>query len=103
MRPRLLGIFLLLMVTACADNYTHDETLAAQKAVEFAEVAFVRHDFDQSYSLLADKARAYVPLDKYKETVLAMHPNGYPLKVVAMGASPVKGEKRVNVAIRGDA
>jgi hypothetical protein len=93
---------LLLSVAGCSENYTHDEKLAAEQAVEFAKVAFIQHDFDRSYLLLADKARAYVPLEKFKEKVTYMHPNGYPLKVAVVAAAPIKGEKIVHVALHGD-
>jgi hypothetical protein len=59
-------------------------------------------DFAAVLNAAYDKARAYVPLDKFKETVTAMHPSGYPIKVTAVGAAAVKGEKVVNVVLRGD-
>ena len=102
MRRILATIGLILCSAGCSENYTHDESLAAKAALEFADVAFVQHDVEKSYLLLADKARAYVPLEKYKETVLSMHTNGYPTKVAAQGAGAVKGVKLVNVALRGD-
>jgi hypothetical protein len=89
-------------LAGCSENYTHDENSAAMRAAEFAEVAFVRHDFDKGYLLLADKARAYVPLEKFKETVIFMHPNGYPAKINVKGAAAIKGEKIVNVFLRGE-
>jgi len=92
---------LLMSLAGCSEKYTHDENSAAMRAVEFAEVAFIQHDFDKGYLLLAGKARAYVPLEKFKETVTFMHPNGYPIKVTAVGAAAIKGEKIVNVALRG--
>ena len=60
---------LLMGLAGCSENYTHDENSAAMRAVEFAEVAFIQHDFDKGYLLLADKARAYVPLEKFREKV----------------------------------
>ena len=96
-----LVLLLLLSLAGCAENYTHDEKLAAEQAVEFAKVAFIQHDFDKSYLLLADKARAYVPLEKFKEKVTFMHPNGYPIKVSIVGAAAVLGEKIVNVLLHG--
>ena len=102
MQRGLASLCLLMMSLAgCSENYTHDENSAAMRAVEFAEVAFVQHDFDKGYLLLADKARAYVPLEKFKEKVKYMHPNGYPIKVTAAGAAAIKGEKIVNVSLRG--
>lgn len=93
---------LLLSLAGCSENYTHDENLAATQAVEFAEVAFVQHDFDRGYLLLADKARAYVPMEKFKEKVTYMHPHGYPIKVSIVSAAPILGEKIVNVRLHGN-
>ena len=93
---------LLITLTGCTENYTHDANLAARRAVEFAEIAFVKHDHEKGYLLLADKARAYVPLEKFKEKVAAIHPNGFPRKVVATGAVPIQGEQIVQVTLRGE-
>jgi hypothetical protein len=102
MQRGLASLCLLMSLVGCSENYTHDENSATMRAVEFAEVAFVQHNFDKGYLLLADKARAYVPLEKFKETVTFMHPNGYPIKMTAVGAAAVKGEKIVNVSLRGN-
>ena len=100
---KLVAVFVLLVnVSGCAENYTHDENSAAKQALQFAEVAFVRHDFQHGWELLADKARAYVPLEKFKETVTGMHPNGYPMRVMVIGTEEIKGEKIVNVLLRGE-
>jgi hypothetical protein len=96
------ALFLLLVLFACTEKFDHDPDLAAKPAVEFAEVAFVRQDFDKSYLLLADKARSYVPADKFKESVLSYHPNGYPSKVTAVSAHPVLDEKIITVSLSGE-
>jgi len=57
---------------------------------------------DKGYALLADKARSYVPPDIFASKVTKMHPNGYPGKVTGAGAVPVKGEKLVQVRVRGE-
>ena len=92
----------LITLTGCAEDYTHDANLATRRAVEFAEIAFVKHDPERGYLLLANKARAYVPMEKFKEKVTAIHPNGYPTKVMATGAVPIQGEKIVQVTLRGE-
>ena len=96
------ALCLLISLVGCSENYTHDENLAAAQAVEFARVAFIQHDFDRGYLLLADKARAYVPLEKFKEKITYMHPNGYPIKVSIAGAAAVTGEKMVAVTLHGN-
>jgi hypothetical protein len=98
----LAALCLLSPLTGCSENYTHDPDLAAQKAVEFAEATFVQRDLKKGYALLADKARAYVPIEKFRETVAAMHNGRYPGKIAVVGAAPIKGEKRVSVILRGE-
>jgi hypothetical protein len=93
---------LLLLSSACAEEISHDEKLATARAVEFAETTFVRRNMDKGYVLLADKARSYVPPNIFADKVTKMHPSGYPDKVAGAGAVPVKGEKIVQVRVRGE-
>jgi predicted ThiF/HesA family dinucleotide-utilizing enzyme len=96
---RLAG--LLIVLTGCAEQFDHDVDLARKGAIEFAEAAFVRRNMDKGHALLADKARSYVPLDKFTEKVKQMHRSGYPDKITALDAVPVKGEKLIHVRLRG--
>lgn len=99
---KLLTVMALLAVmTSCAEQFDHDINLARKGAIEFAEAAFVRRNMDKGYALLADKVRSYVPLDKFTEKVKQMHRSGYPDKITALDAVPVKGEKLVHVRLRG--
>jgi hypothetical protein len=100
---RITSTLLLLMLFGCGENIQHDTDLAARRAVEFAELAFVRQNLEKSHLLLADSARSYVPLDKFRETIVKSHPSGYPTRVTAVRAEPVKGEKAVYVLVRGEA
>lgn len=97
------AIFFLTGMFGCAEKIEHDLELAAKRAVEFAEVTFVRRNLDKGYALLATKARSYVPIEKFNETVSEMHRSGYPVRVTVVGAaSPIPGEKVVNVVLRGE-
>jgi len=98
-------VFLLLLLGAiagCAESFDHDKTLASKRAVEFAEATFVRGNLDQGYAMMADKARSYVPLKIFTDKVNKMHPSGRPGKVAALSAEPVKGEKIMNITVRGE-
>lgn len=95
-------LLLLAMTGGCAEHFDHDTALATKRAVEFAEATFVRGNLDQGYAMLADKARAYVPLNIFADKVKQMHPSGRPSKVAGLSTSPVKGEKLVNVTVRGE-
>ena len=73
----------LIGVMSCTNSIKHDEVLAGKRAVEFAEVAFVRQDVQRAYALLSDRTKGYVPLEKFRETVLRLHPSGHPTSVAA--------------------
>jgi hypothetical protein len=95
-------LLFLVMTGGCAENFDHDTALATKRAIEFAEATFVRGNLDQGYAMLADKARAYVPLNIFADKVKKMHPSGRPTKIASLTAAPVKGEKIVNVTLRGE-
>jgi hypothetical protein len=90
------------MTGGCAETFDHDTALATKRAIEFAEATFIRGNLDQGYAMLADKARAYVPLTIFADKVKQMHPSGRPTKIASLSAAPVKGEKIVNVTLRGE-
>lgn len=93
---------MFVMIAACAESFDHDKALASKRAVEFAEATFVRGNLDQGYSMMADKARSYVPLNIFSDKVNKMHPSGRPSKVASLSAEPVKGERIINVTVRGE-
>jgi hypothetical protein len=90
-----------LLLHACADSFEHDHKLAAKRAEEFAQVAFVRRDFDKGYAMLSDNGKRYVPLEKFKETVAKLHPRTYPVRVTATDYEPMSGEKAIYVYLTG--
>jgi len=101
--PKIAVLLLFLLMTGgCAENVDHDTALATKRAIEFAEATFVRGNLDQGYAMLADKARAYVPLNIFADKVKQMHPSGRPSKIAGLTAAPIKGEKIVNVTLRGE-
>ena len=78
-------LLLFLVITGgCAENFDHDTALATKRAIEFAEATFVRGNLDQGYAMLADKARAYVPLNIFADKVKQMHPSGHPSKIASL-------------------
>jgi len=102
MRRFALILLLLALSSGCAENLDHDTALATKRAIEFAEATFVRGNIDQGYAMLADKARSYVPLNIFADKVNKMHPSGRPNRIAGLSAVPVKGEKLVNVTLRGE-
>ena len=92
-------IFVLIFVTSCQNSVDHDAVLAGKRAVEFARAAFVLQDDAGAYALLADNAKAYVPLAKFKETLARLRPSGRPSKVTATEYEPMPGEKAIYIYI----
>jgi hypothetical protein len=96
------AIFLATCLAGCSEPITHNEEMAAKRALEFAEVALVKQDLDAAYALLSNKAKSYVPVEKFKETIQRLHPNGYPLTVRTTGFKPMTDEKAIYIYLSAD-
>jgi hypothetical protein len=88
--------------TGCSEQIRHNDDLARRRAIEFAEVALVRRDFETGYSLLSSGAKTYVSMEKFKETLTRLHPEGYPSKITATGYKPMFSEKAIYVYLTGE-
>jgi hypothetical protein len=97
MRSLLFGLIVAVGILGCTKPIEHDQALAAKRAVEFAEVSFVKQDLEKGYGLLSDSARRYVPLDKFKETVSRLNPSGRATNVTATEYEPMPGEKAIYI------
>jgi hypothetical protein len=86
----------------CAESFDHDGVSAGNKAVEFAQVSFVKQDFNTGYGLLSDAAKRYVPREKFIETVSRLHPRAKPTTVLAVEYEPMAGEKALYVYLLGE-
>jgi hypothetical protein len=91
-----------LLFYSCAQSFEHDQKLAAKRAVEFARVVFVEREFEKGYALLSDSAKRYVPLEKFKETVIKSHPRTYPITITATDFEPMSGEKAIYIYLTGE-
>jgi hypothetical protein len=101
-RRRLLIIGLLTLVLAsCAGTVKHDETLAAKRAIEFAQFVFIDKNFAKGYELLTDGGKRHLSLEKFKETLTRMHPRSFPTKVTATEFQPMPGEKAIWIYLAG--
>ena len=99
--------FLLLLagagiLFACDRPVEHDPQTAGKRAEEFARVVFVRRDFDRGYAMLSESGKRYVPLEKFKETVIKSHPRNYPARIAATDYEPMAGEKAIYIYISGE-
>jgi hypothetical protein len=98
---RWLTLALLTAFTSCVQSFKHDEVLAAKRALEFAQVVFLDKDLDKGYGLLAPGAKRHIPLDKFKQTITAMHPRSYPDQVTAVEYEPMAGEQAIYIFLTG--
>ncbi len=100
-RSFLTGTILCLCLIGCSP-IKHDEDLAKKRALEFAEVAFVRPNVDQAYAKLSDSAKRYVSLEKFRETLSRLQPDGHPTRVSVTGTKPMFNEKAIYVFLSGE-
>ncbi len=96
-----LAAILCLGIIGCTP-IRHDEALARKRALEFAEVAFVKPNVEQAYAQLSDEAKRHVSLEKFRETLSRLHPDGHPTRVSVTGYKPIFNEKAVYVFLRGE-
>ena len=99
----LIAWVLAISFAACSEPIRHNDELAQKRAIEFAEVALIGRDFDKGYALLSSGAKNHVPVDKFRETLARLHPDGYPTRVTAIGHKPMFNEKAIYVYLSGEA
>jgi hypothetical protein len=98
-----IAIFVAICFIGCSEPIQHNDDLARKRAIEFAEAALVRRDFDKGYSLLSTGAKTHVSIEKFRETLLRLHQDGYPTKITASGYKPMFNEKAIYVYLTGEA
>ena len=92
---------LTLSLASCAGSVKHDETLAARRAIEFAQYVLINKNFDKGYELVSNGGKRHLSLEKFKETVTRMHPRSFPTKVTATEFQPMPGEKAIWIYLAG--
>ena len=100
-RRRLIAMILSLCFIGCSP-ISQDEDLAKKRALEFAEVVFVKHNIEQGYAQLSDAAKRYVSVEKFRETILRLHPDGYPMRITVTGYKPMFNEKAIYIFLSGE-
>ena len=91
----------VLGLAGCAESPKQNENLAAQRAVEFAGIVLVNKDFDRGYELLSDGGKRHISLAKFKETMIRLHPRGFPTNVTAKEYQPMPGENALWIYLNG--
>jgi hypothetical protein len=96
-----IGTVLVIVLAGCAESIKHDEVAAAQGALEFARVVLLEKNPAKGYEMLSEGGKRHVPLDKFKQTIAAMHPRAYPNKMTALEFEPMSGEKAIYIFLTG--
>ena len=91
----------VVWLTGCAESPKQNENLAAQRAIEFARIVLVNKDFDQGYELLSDGGKRHISLAKFQETMIRLHPRGFPTTVTAKEYQPMPGEDALWIYLNG--
>ena len=99
---RFVPLALVIGLMGCKGSIDHDETTAAKSAAKFAQVAFVKRDFENGYALLADSGKRYVSHEKFQETISRLHPKAFPVSVTASEYEPMPGEKAIHIYLAGE-
>jgi len=102
MRYHFFPLAFVAGLMGCAESINHDEVLAGRRAVEFAQVAFVKHDIENGYALLSDSTKRRVSLEKFKEVLSRLHPKAFPTSVTASEYEPMLGEKAIYIYLVGE-
>ncbi len=98
-------LVLVFLIGCTVTAIYHDEDMAAKSAIEFARLAFVKQDIQNSYSLISDNAKKTVTLEKHSQALSKMHPSLYPISLTAEEYEPIlgkKGIKGMNVFLYGE-
>ena len=91
----------VVWLTGCAESTKQNENLAAQRAIEFAGIVLINKDFDQGYELLSDGGKRHISLAKFKETMIRLHPRGFPSTVTAKEYQVMPGEYALWIYLDG--
>ena len=100
-RQCLIATILSLGFIGCSP-IKHDEDLAKKRALEFAELVFVRQNIEQGYAQLSDAAKRYVSAEKFRETISRIHSDGYPTRITVTGYKPMLNEKAIYIFLSGE-
>jgi hypothetical protein len=92
----------VVWLTGCAKSTKQDESVAAQRAIEFARIVLVNKDFDQGYELLSDSGKRHISPAKFRETMIRLHPRGFPTGVTAKEYQPMPGENALWIYLSGE-
>jgi hypothetical protein len=103
MKKIISATFTLVFLTSCTVTViSHDEDMAAKSAIEYARVALVKQDIQNSYSLISDNAKKTVSFENYSQVLSKIHTSLYPISLTAEEYEPIPGKKGMDIFLYGE-
>ena len=96
------ALALVFLISCTTTIISHDVDMAAKSAIEFSKVALIKHDIQNSYTLLSDNMKKTIPLEKYSQVISQIHPSLFPLSLTAEEFEPIPGQKGMNIFLHGE-
>lgn len=103
MKKLVLYSAMLLSLLGCKPTVRvihHDEDMAADRALEFAETAFVQQDYEKAYRLLTKEGK--LTFQKFRNVIGQMHTNSFPTTIKAVEYEPMPGQKAMSIFLYGE-
>ncbi|HTM56750.1 MAG TPA: hypothetical protein VL175_22145 [Pirellulales bacterium] len=94
----------LSICASCVPTFSHQHhspDLAALKAQEFADTAFVKRDYKAAYGLCAPETRAAVSYPAFEAELAKLHQDEFPSRVEATEFEPLPGQAAMNIFLIG--
>lgn len=96
----LLGLWSLVLVS-CVQVIQHNQDLAAANALEFAKAAFIERNTEKAYPLLSKEAQKVLSSQQFSESLMRLHPSGWPSRVTANEYEPIPGQRGRHIYLSG--
>lgn len=79
----------------------HDLDQARSVVREFITRACVERRSERAYTLVSNRMKQYVEIDKFHDAITNLHPDGFPSAVMVSEYEPVLGKRALNVFATG--
>ncbi len=100
-----LSLVLMIALTGCRKviKFTHSPAMAARRAEQFANTAFIERNLTAAYGLMSENGKSSLPFERFQDVVLKMHESNYPASIAAVEYEPILGQKEMNIYLLGEA
>ncbi|HET6979018.1 MAG TPA: hypothetical protein VFI24_21980 [Pyrinomonadaceae bacterium] len=100
---KLLTLLLLTVTAACFYRGNRQSPImAATRATEFAQAAFVEQNKDKAFNLLHPEFQAYTTREKFAQILTAMNTPIAPSSINATDFEPIPGQEAMSIYITGE-